>query len=192
MRAASAKALRGMHRVGVNGASAVRKLSLRARFPGITFVGPVTVGPNCSITAGEGAVLRVESCHIAQGVTLTAGPEAELLIDADFIGPWSSVVARSSVRIGKGTKIAERVTVRDSDHDHAFPLASAVFTSAPVHLADDVWLGAGSSVLKGCRVGAGATVAAGAVVTHDVADGTIVGGVPAVVISPGRRPPASD
>lgn len=191
MRTASARALRGVHRVGAIGASTLRKMSLQARFPGITFVGRVTVGPNCSIVAGGNAVLRVESCHIARGVTLTAGPGAELVIDADFIGPWSSVVARSSVVIAKGSKLAERVSVRDSDHDHSFPLREGVFVTAPVHLGEDVWLGAGSSVLKGCRIGAGATVAAGAVVTRDVAEGVTVGGVPAAVITSSRRPPAS-
>lgn len=187
MRTVTAKAFRGAHKLGVILASAVRKIWLRSRFPGITFVGSVTVGPNCSISAGEGAVLRIDSCHVAQGVTLTAGPGAEMIIEADFIGPWSSLVARSSVRVGKGTKIAERVTVRDSDHDHSVPLASGAFISAPVRLADDVWLGAGSFVLKGCRIGRGATVAAGAVVTRDVPDGVTVGGIPATVIR--RSPP---
>jgi acetyltransferase-like isoleucine patch superfamily enzyme len=123
-------------------------------------------------------------------VTLTAGVGAELLIEADFIGPWSTLVARSSVRVGRGTKIAERVTVRDSDHDHAHPLVAGVFTSAPVLLAEDVWLGAGASVLKGCRIGTSATVAAGAVVTKDVPDGSTVAGVPANVVSASRRSPA--
>lgn len=47
---------------------------------------------------------------------------------------------------------------------------------------DDVWIGHGTTVLSGVRIGQGAVVAAGAVVTKDVPPYAIVGGVPAKVI----------
>jgi acetyltransferase-like isoleucine patch superfamily enzyme len=50
---------------------------------------------------------------------------------------------------------------------------------APPIIEDDVWIGARVTVLRGTRIGRGAVVAAGAVVTRDVAPFTIVGGVPA-------------
>jgi acetyltransferase-like isoleucine patch superfamily enzyme len=49
-------------------------------------------------------------------------------------------------------------------------------------LEADVWVGSNAVVLKGRRIGVGAVVAAGAVVTADVAPYTIVGGVPARVL----------
>lgn len=49
-------------------------------------------------------------------------------------------------------------------------------------MGHDVWIGARAIVLEGVRIGDGAVVAAGAVVTHDVAPYTIVGGVPARAI----------
>jgi maltose O-acetyltransferase len=49
----------------------------------------------------------------------------------------------------------------------------------PVVIDDDVWLGVGVKVLSGVHIGHGAVVAAGAVVTHDVPPGAIVGGFPA-------------
>ena len=52
------------------------------------------------------------------------------------------------------------------------------------HIGNDVWLGHGAIVLPGNRVGDGAVIAAGAVVTHDVAPYTIVAGVPARAIRP--------
>lgn len=52
---------------------------------------------------------------------------------------------------------------------------------------DDVWIGAGSTILAGRRVGRGSIVGAGAVVTRDVEPYTVVGGNPARVISR-RRP----
>ncbi len=54
--------------------------------------------------------------------------------------------------------------------------------NAPVVIEDDVWLGSNAVVLPGCRVGRGAVVAAGAVVTRDVGPYEIVAGVPARVI----------
>jgi acetyltransferase-like isoleucine patch superfamily enzyme len=52
----------------------------------------------------------------------------------------------------------------------------------PVHLRRGAWIGANSTILPGVTVGEGAVVAAGAVVTKDVAPNTVVGGVPATVI----------
>ena len=49
----------------------------------------------------------------------------------------------------------------------------------PTVLEDDCWLGFGVTVIAGVRIGRGAIVAAGAVVTKDVDPYTIVGGVPA-------------
>ena len=53
----------------------------------------------------------------------------------------------------------------------------------PVVIEDDVWIGDRVLILPGVRVGQGSIIAAGAVVTHDVSPYTIVGGVPAKVIS---------
>ena len=52
-----------------------------------------------------------------------------------------------------------------------------------VFIEDDVWVGANSTILKGVRIGRGAIIAAGAVVNKDVPPYTIVGGIPAKVIS---------
>jgi acetyltransferase-like isoleucine patch superfamily enzyme len=49
-------------------------------------------------------------------------------------------------------------------------------------IEDDVWIGYGAILLTGVRVGRGAIIAAGAVVTHDVPSYAIVGGNPAHVL----------
>lgn len=53
---------------------------------------------------------------------------------------------------------------------------------APVKIGNKVWIGANVTILPGVTVGDGAILAAGAVVTKDVAPYTIVGGVPAKLI----------
>ena len=52
----------------------------------------------------------------------------------------------------------------------------------PVEIGNDVWIGSNVIVLRGVHVGNGAIIAAGAVVTKDVPEYTIVGGVPAHTI----------
>ena len=53
----------------------------------------------------------------------------------------------------------------------------------PLHIAGDVWIGARVLVLPGCkRIGHGAVIGAGSVVTKDVPDWAIVGGNPAKII----------
>ncbi|MBN1507138.1 MAG: CatB-related O-acetyltransferase [Sedimentisphaerales bacterium] len=53
---------------------------------------------------------------------------------------------------------------------------------APVHVGNDVWIGARATILDGVKIGDGAVVAAGAVVTEDAPPYAIVGGVPARTI----------
>jgi galactoside O-acetyltransferase len=59
---------------------------------------------------------------------------------------------------------------------------------AQVTVEDRVWIGFGAIVLKGITIGTGAVVAAGSLVTKDVAPWTLVGGNPARVIRQLRTP----
>lgn len=49
----------------------------------------------------------------------------------------------------------------------------------PIHIGNDVWIGGNATILPGVTIGNNVVVAAGAVVTKDVPDNTLVGGVPA-------------
>jgi acetyltransferase-like isoleucine patch superfamily enzyme len=53
---------------------------------------------------------------------------------------------------------------------------------APIKIGKKVWIGAGAVVLPGVTVGENVIVAAGAVVSKDVPDNTVVGGIPARTI----------
>ena len=55
--------------------------------------------------------------------------------------------------------------------------------AAEVVIEDDVWIGTKSTILKGVHIGQGAVIAAGSVVTHNVAPFTVVGGNPARELS---------
>ena len=61
-----------------------------------------------------------------------------------------------------------------------------------IHISDDAWIGVGVIVLDGVRIGKGAVIGAGSVVTRDVPDNTIVAGVPAKVIRMRNDMPPGD
>ncbi|NPV58478.1 MAG: hypothetical protein HPY75_02300 [Actinobacteria bacterium] len=76
------------------------------------------------------------------------------------------------------------VNINCADHGMALgePMRFQQGSYGPVVIEEDCWIGSHSVILKGVTVGAGAVVAAGAVVTRDVPSLSIVGGVPARVI----------
>ncbi len=106
-----------------------------------------------------------------------------------FLGRGVEIDASDSVTIGSHVLLAPGVFV--TDHAHRIAAGTLIdaqgCTSAPVVIEDDVWLGTRAIVLPGVRIGRGAVVGAGAVVTADVASDAIVAGVPARVIGQ-RRP----
>ena len=87
---------------------------------------------------------------------------------------------RGSIVIGENVSISQEVLILTADHD----IDAADFSgrSLPVYIEDYVWIGTRAVILPGVRVGKGALIAAGAVVTKDVIPYAIVAGVPARVI----------
>lgn len=101
----------------------------------------------------------------------------------------------SHLTIGSHCSIAEDVTfvLSGEHHLHAvttLPLRTFVLGEAQdalsngnIDVEDDVWIGHGAIVLSGVRLARGSVIAAGAVVAHDTAPYSVVGGVPARQIS---------
>lgn len=150
-------------------------------YPGFSADRRTFIGPSCDIRVAAGGRMRLTSCAVARNVTLTAGDDAELLINADYIGHGSTIVARRKVSIGRGTKIAENSVIRDANHDHSVPLAEMKFLNAELRVGDDVWVGAGATILSGVEVGSHSSIGAGAVVTRTIPPRSVAVGVPARV-----------
>lgn len=147
------------------------------------------LGPGLRVVRPRGIELgsRVEVEH---GVYFKLVDDAARVAVGDFtfIGALTEIDASLHVRIGAHTLIAPGVFITDHSHNHsaAARLDEQGISSAEVVIGDDVWLGAKCIVLAGVRIGNGAIVGAGAVVTRDVAAGAIVAGVPAVPIGQRR------
>jgi maltose O-acetyltransferase len=125
-------------------------------------------------------------------------PDAVVHWRAAFFAPEGVVVGRRSVigndcfldgrkklTIGSDVNIGGHVHIYTMEHD----VSAADFraTGAPVVIRDRAYVASRSTVLPGVTIGEGAVVAAGAVVTRDVAPYAIVGGVPARVIGERTR-----
>ncbi len=99
------------------------------------------------------------------------------------IGPGVFMDLAESITIGKQAVIAPQVMLLTHGDVGERTLAKMVQRKAsPVSLEEGCWIGARAVILPGITVGKQAVVGAGAVVTADVADFTIVAGVPARVI----------
>lgn len=97
-----------------------------------------------------------------------------------IVGFHAFLDGRAQLKIGNHVDIASEVMVYNSEHD----INSSDFQSLekPVIIEDYVFIGPRTIILPGVKIGKGAVVAAGAVVTKDIPAGKIVGGVPAEVI----------
>ncbi len=97
-----------------------------------------------------------------------------------IIGQGVFLDGRNKLKIGDNVDIASDVMIYNSEHDINDSDFQA--TSAPVEIGDYVFIGPRAVILPGVKIGRGVVIAAGAVVTKDVLEFAVVGGVPAQVI----------
>lgn len=98
------------------------------------------------------------------------------------IHPTCYIDATGGVAIGSDVSIAHQSTILSTSHSWSrpgVPIRDQPLEYRPTKIEDDVWIGAGVRVLGGVTIHSHSIVAAGAVVTKDVAPGSIVAGVPA-------------
>ena len=85
------------------------------------------------------------------------------------------------ITIDDGVFLAPKVSLLTEGHPLA-PAERHSLTVAPIYLKRNAWIGASATITQGVTVGENSVVAAGVVVTKDVPDNTVVGGIPAKVI----------
>jgi len=128
---------------------------------------------------------RIAGMHIGSGSTIHMGakfynPRRITIGNDTILGEGVVLDGRERLQIGNHVDFASEVMVYNSQHDISSEDFHAV--SAPVIIEDYVFVGPRAIILPGVTIGKGAVVAAGAVVTKDVHQFEIVGGVPAKVI----------
>ncbi|MBR4448538.1 MAG: sugar O-acetyltransferase [Methanobrevibacter sp.] len=98
-----------------------------------------------------------------------------------FINSGCKMQDQGGIYIGNNVLIGHNACLLTLNHDMD-PENRADMHPKPIFIEDKAWLGSNVTVLPGVRIGEGAVVAAGAVVTKDVPANSVVGGVPARII----------
>lgn len=104
--------------------------------------------------------------------------------DRTFVGQQCFFHSAGGIRIGRSVGIGPGVRILTSKHGEAgrdVPILDSPVELGEVVIEDDADLGVGSIVLPGVRIGRGAQIGAGAVVSRDVPEYAIAAGVPATV-----------
>ena len=145
----------------------------------------------CDMQEGAGVVKLGNHAHVHRGTIIEVGDGGSLCIGADsHIQPDCLFAAYAApIQIGKHVQIAAGCRFYPYDHSYAagkLIAAQPLQTKGGIVLENDVWLGAGVTVLDGARIGQGAVIGAGAIVKSDIPPNAIAVGVPARVI--GMRP----
>lgn len=171
-----------------------------------SFEGQCVMGPGsmlfdtaACVNLGVREDIQIGSRFVCRGTLRREGFGGNLRIGDDvYLGDYSVISCADELTIGNNVAISFNVCIFDNN---SHPVGAADrreqawaiihrgghsrevgIVSAPVRIGDDVWLGFGSTILKGVTIGVGAVVGAGSVVTSDVAPHAVVVGNPARVV----------
>lgn len=98
-----------------------------------------------------------------------------------FINSDCKFQDQGGIYIGDNVLIGHNVVLATLNHEED-PKKRGNLCPSPIRIGNDVWIGSNATVLPGVTIGDGAIIAAGAVVTKDVDEKSVVGGVPAKLI----------
>jgi len=98
-----------------------------------------------------------------------------------FINYGSSIAARVSVKIGSHCHLGHYMFVMDNNQ-HDVVRHWELPPSGPVVIEDNVWIGSKVVILPGVRIGRGAVIGAGSIVTKDIPPRCVAAGNPARVL----------
>ena len=162
------------------------RYALRLQVPGLRAARDVTIVSPHRLTLGEGVYLDhgaylhcgdMEWCKDAGGVSIGRG---------SYVGPRCVLFGMGGLEIGEQVMIAPGVVVSTVEHPHrdtSRPMYEQPRVYASIAIEDDVYIGSNAVITPGVRVGRGAVIGAGAVVTRDVAPYSLAMGVPARAVS---------
>jgi acetyltransferase-like isoleucine patch superfamily enzyme len=167
----------------------------------------VRIGGNTLITADyafkrfrskQPDALRIGSNATMDGVHFALGEEGRVSIGDYCYFTNAVLLCELELRIGNYVVIGWNATIADTDFHPLAPaerIADAIACSPlgkgrprpeiakkPVVIEDDVWIGPNATILKGVRIGAGAWIEAGSLVTHDVPPRSSMLGNPAQIV----------
>jgi acetyltransferase-like isoleucine patch superfamily enzyme len=165
------------------------KLRWRGRLEtdGFCFVCPKVhfeIGPDAKVVLGRwswighGTKIRVHEGVVSIGAKSVLGQEC-------------TISAYQHVSIGRECIVADRAMMIDFDHgvvEVERPIREQGIYKRDVRIGHNVWIGYGACILRGVTIGNNAVIGTSAVVTKNVPENAVVGGVPAKLIRMRERP----
>jgi len=112
--------------------------------------------------------------HINYGKHTKIGKNVFINVDCVFLD-------LGGITIEDNVLIAPKVSLLSEGHPLA-PENRQSLVPGRIHIKKNAWIGAGATILPGVTIGENSVVAAGAVVSKDVPDNTVVGGIPAKIL----------
>lgn len=132
--------------------------------------------PYRKFSLGRRSVVESYACINNAVGDVIIGDHTRIGLHCTVIGP---------VTIGSHVNLAQGITVTALNHnfeDAGLRIDEQGVSTKAVTIGDDVWIGTNAVILPGVTIGRHVVVAAGAVVTKDVPDHSLVAGVPAKVV----------
>lgn len=136
----------------------------------------VEIGDN--FTLGKYAIIECTGVLRNVGSSLKIGNNVG-------INHYCFIGVRGDIEIGDNVIFGPRVNIFSENHNFDnldIPIKHQGVTKNKTIVGNDVWIGANVSIMSGVKIGDGCVIAAGAVVTKDLPEYSIAGGVPAKVI----------
>ena len=136
-------------------------------------------GDTAGMTVGEGSIISRNCVIQCKTAAITIGRSADIGCNAiltanDSISIGDNVLIAGNCYIGGGRYRTDRIDIP--------MMKQGLYTKGPIVIGDDVWLGAGATVLDGVQIGKGCIVGAGAMVTKNLPEYAIATGVPAKIV----------
>jgi acetyltransferase-like isoleucine patch superfamily enzyme len=141
-------------------------------------------GTPCTLRMRSGARLTVHgNAEIFRGTSVLIGDNAHLEMgDKSYINFNSTVTCFDHISVGSRCAISWNTNIFDGNAHELVVDGAPRPRTQPIVIGDEVWIGAGATIMSGVTIGDGAVVAAASVVTADVPSATVAAGNPARVV----------
>lgn len=177
-----------------------RKGSYISPFARIKKIGRISLAENARIQNARiandrGDIELLAGAYVNDGCSLLADGGDFRLGENSFLNDQCMVIALADVIIGKDVMVGPRCCFVAGNHsfgDIQVPMIQQGYTAKGIRVADDVWIGINSTITDGVSIGRGSVIAAGSVVTKDVGEYEIWGGVPARLLRNRAEPKAHE
>ncbi len=137
-----------------------------------------------TLLAIRGTFEVLGNCHIGRGCRIDVSPKASFQLgDQTYLHPFCKIIASQGIEIGSGCAISWEVSLIDDDfHSIDYP-GKKQGSPTGIRIGNNVWIGAGATLLAGTRIADGCVVAANSTVRGEFLEkNCLIAGHPAEVI----------